>query len=149
MPSSSYNDLPSSAIQSVDIDYGTDVVTVVYKSNTSKQYHYEVADGDEFDRQFLAEFDKEDFSVGAYLNQQISNKTMRELNEATASTYEQGLRESVGQPVVVNGVSRQHDPRRLQAQQGTSAPSMFDVNAAKFAKQEPTTGDAVRDPETR
>ena len=142
MPSSSYDNLPSSAVESVDIDHGTDVVTVVYKSNPTKKYYYEVADGAEFDRQFLAEFDKEDFSVGAYLNEKKSTNVMRE--HPNPEAHESQMR-------------RAFEPRPVLTSTGapvgnkasSEPPSMFDVNAAKFVREKPEVGGPSRDPETR
>lgn len=142
MPSSNYNDLPSSAIQSVDIDHGTDVVTVVYKSDISKKYYYEVADGAEFDRQFLAEFDKEDFSVGAYINEKITKNAMRLHRDPVG--YESQMRRAFEPRPVV---TRTGAPVANKA--SAEPPSMFDVNAAKFVREKPEVGGPAREPETR
>jgi hypothetical protein len=143
MPSSNYNDLPSSAVESVDIDHGTDVVTVVYKSNPTKKYYYEVADGAEFDRQFLAEFDNQDFSVGAYLNEKKSTNVMREHRDP--ASHEMTVQRAVApRPVVTStGVPIASKSSSVEP------PSMFEVNAAKFVREKPEVGGTPRNPETR
>lgn len=67
-----YDNLPSSAIQSITIDTSTNQVQVVYKSS-DKQYTYSAEDATSFDQQFLAEFDTEDFSVGKFINNNVSS----------------------------------------------------------------------------
>jgi hypothetical protein len=67
-----YDNLPSTAIQSITIDTNTNQVQVVYKSS-DKQYTYSAEDATSFDQQFLAEFDTEDFSVGKFINSNVSS----------------------------------------------------------------------------
>ena len=66
-----YDNLPSSAIDRVIIDNNTNQVQVVYKS-TEKSYTYSTEDADSFDQQFLSEFDNQDFSVGKFINSNVS-----------------------------------------------------------------------------
>lgn len=71
-----YDNLPSSAIQSITIDTATNKVEVVYKSS-EKPYTYSAEDAASFDQQFLAEFDTEDFSVGRFINSNVSSGTLQ------------------------------------------------------------------------
>jgi len=71
-----YDNLPSSAIQQVIIDTNTNQVQVVYKSS-DKQYTYSAEDAAAFDQQFLAEFDTEDFSVGKFINSNVSSGNLQ------------------------------------------------------------------------
>ena len=66
-----YDNLPSSAIDRVIIDNNTNQVQVVYKSS-EKSYTYRTEDADSFDQQFLSEFDNQDFSVGKFINSNVS-----------------------------------------------------------------------------
>lgn len=66
-----YDNLPSSAIDRVIIDNNTNQVQVVYKSS-EKSYTYSTEDADQFDQQFLSEFDNQDFSVGKFINSNVS-----------------------------------------------------------------------------
>ena len=66
-----YDNLPSSAIDRVIIDNNTNQVQVVYKSS-EKSYTYSTEDADTFDQQFLSEFDNQDFSVGKFINSNVS-----------------------------------------------------------------------------
>lgn len=67
-----YDNLPSSAIQSITIDTATNKVEVVYKSS-EKSYTYSTEDATSFDQQFLSEFDSTDFSVGRFINSNVSS----------------------------------------------------------------------------
>ena len=66
-----YDNLPSSAIDRVIIDNNTNQVQVVYKSS-EKSYTYSTEYADSFDQQFLSEFDNQDFSVGKFINSNVS-----------------------------------------------------------------------------
>ena len=66
-----YDNLPSSAIDRVIIDNNTNQVQVVYKSS-EKSFTYSTEDADSFDQQFLSEFDNQDFSVGKFINSNVS-----------------------------------------------------------------------------
>lgn len=66
-----YDNLPSSAIDRIVIDTNTNQVQVVYKSS-EKSYTYSTEDADTFDQQFLSEFDNQDFSVGKFINSNVS-----------------------------------------------------------------------------
>ena len=74
-----YDNLPSSAINQIVIDTDNNTVTVQYKSSgnpTPSGYEYSVEDATAFDTQFLAEFDSEDFSVGAFINEKVNGGVM-------------------------------------------------------------------------
>ena len=71
-----YDNLPSSAIQSITIDTATNKVEVVYKSS-EKPYTYSAEDATSFDQQFLAEFETEDFSVGRFINSNVSSGNLQ------------------------------------------------------------------------
>lgn len=66
-----YDSLPSSAVERIVIDTNTNKVEVVYKSS-DKSYTYSTEDAATFDTQFLTEFDAEDFSVGSFINSNVS-----------------------------------------------------------------------------
>lgn len=72
-----YQNLPSSAIESITIDSEANTVVVQYKSS-EKNYTYSTEDADQFQSQFLAEFDSEneETSVGRFINQSVSNGTL-------------------------------------------------------------------------
>lgn len=67
-----YDSLPSSAIQSITIDTNTNQVQVVYKSS-EKSYTYSTENAESFDQQFLSEFDNTDFSVGQFINSNVTS----------------------------------------------------------------------------
>ncbi len=48
-----YSELPSSAIEFLELDWDTNTVKIVYKSNLNKQYHYKCEDLDEFQSAFM------------------------------------------------------------------------------------------------
>tara|TARA_B100001142_G_C14200329_1_gene603521 strand:+ start:390 stop:626 length:237 start_codon:yes stop_codon:yes gene_type:complete len=75
-----YDDLPSSAIDRVIIDNNTNQVQVVYKSS-EKSYTYSTEDADTFDQQFLSEFDSQDFSVGKFINSNVSKGNLTLLTD--------------------------------------------------------------------
>lgn len=70
-----YQDIPSSAIQSIVIDSSTGKVEVTYKSS-DKTYTYSTEDATSFDQQLLAEFDSDDISVGRFINQSVNQGTL-------------------------------------------------------------------------
>jgi len=72
-----YQNLPSSAIESITIDSEANTVVVQYKSS-EKNYTYSTEDADQFQSEFLAEFDSEneETSVGRFINQSVSNGTL-------------------------------------------------------------------------
>ena len=95
-----YEELPSSAIEYMELDYDSSVVKLVYKSNTSKQYGYKCEDLDEFQSAFMqlcgkleAEQDRdeednileteedtierEDVSIGKFINQRVSMTNLK------------------------------------------------------------------------
>lgn len=75
-----YDNLPSSAIDRVIIDNHTNQVQVVYKSS-EKSYTYSTEDADQFDQQFLSEFDNQDFSVGKFINSNVSQGNLTLLTD--------------------------------------------------------------------
>ena len=75
-----YDNLPSSAIGRVIIDNNTNQVQVVYKSS-EKSYTYSTEDADSFDQQFLSEFDNQDFSVGKFINSNVSQGNLTLLTD--------------------------------------------------------------------
>jgi hypothetical protein len=75
-----YDNLPSSAIDRVIIDNNTNQVQVVYKSS-EKSYTYSTEDADSFDQQFLSEFDNQDFSVGKFINSNVSQGNLTLLTD--------------------------------------------------------------------
>ena len=48
-----YEELPSTAIDYMELDFDSSVVKVVYKSNSNKQYGYKCEDLDEFQSAFM------------------------------------------------------------------------------------------------
>ena len=48
-----YEELPSNAIEYLELDYDQSVVKIVYKSNTNKQYSYKCEDLEEFQSAFM------------------------------------------------------------------------------------------------
>lgn len=75
-----YDNLPSSAIDRVIIDNNNNQVQVVYKSS-EKSYTYSTEDADSFDQQFLSEFDSQDFSVGKFINSNVSQGNLTLLTD--------------------------------------------------------------------
>ena len=75
-----YDNLPSSAIDRIIIDNNTNQVQVVYKSS-EKSYTYSTEDADQFDQQFLSEFDNQDFSVGKFSNSNVSQGNLTLLTD--------------------------------------------------------------------
>jgi len=70
-----YQEIPSSAIDSITIDSDNNQVVIKYTSS-EKNYTYSTEDADRFDQQLLAEFDSEDISVGRFINQSVSQGTL-------------------------------------------------------------------------
>ena len=75
-----YDNLPSSAIDRVINDNNTNQVQVVYKSSV-KSYTYSTEDAEQFDQQFLSEFDNQDFSVGKFINSNVSQGNLTLLTD--------------------------------------------------------------------
>lgn len=71
-----YQEIPSSAIDSITVDSDNNKVVIQYKSS-EKTYTYSTEDADSFDQQLLAEFDSEDLSVGRFINQSVNNGTLQ------------------------------------------------------------------------
>ena len=72
-----FENLPSSAVESIVIDSEENKVVIQYKSS-QKNYTYSTEDADTFRQQFMAEFDatNEEVSVGRFINQSVSNGTL-------------------------------------------------------------------------
>lgn len=76
-----YSDIASNAIDSVIIDNETNQVVVKYKSS-EKSYTYSTEDAEEFNTQLLAEFDDlETTSIGKFMNQSVSQGTLKLIQE--------------------------------------------------------------------
>ena len=75
-----YQEIPSSAIDSITIDSDINQVVVKYKSS-AKSYTYSTENADEFDTQLLNEFDSEDISIGRFINQSVSKGTLTLLQD--------------------------------------------------------------------
>ncbi len=73
--------IPSSAIDSVEIDSDNNKVIVTYKSS-AKEYTYSVENAEEFEQQLLQEIpysedpEEDDKSVGRFINQSVNNGTL-------------------------------------------------------------------------
>jgi ABC-type taurine transport system substrate-binding protein len=76
MTAKTYDSLPSSAIDRIVIDTATNKVEVVYKSS-EKPYTYNAENATNFEQQFLAEFDSEDFSVGQFINSNVTSGNLQ------------------------------------------------------------------------
>jgi hypothetical protein len=76
MTAKTYDSLPSSAIERIVIDTATNKVEVVYKSS-DKSYTYNAEDAANFEQQFLSEFDSQDFSVGRFINSNVTSGSLQ------------------------------------------------------------------------
>ena len=110
-----YEELPSTAIDYMELDFDSSVVKVVYKSNTNKQYGYKCEDLEEFQSAFMilcgkleseqdrddedniiedeeATIEREDASIGKFINQrvQLGNLTLDYILEQTQDMTELG-----------------------------------------------------------
>jgi hypothetical protein len=80
----SYKEIPSSAIDSVEINTDNNTVLIQYKSSP-KTYTYSVESAEQFEQQFLAEIPfsddpaTDDKSVGAFINQSVQNGVLQML----------------------------------------------------------------------
>jgi len=124
-----YEELPSTAIEYMELDFDSSVVKLVYKSNTNKQYGYKCEDLDEFQSAFMqlcgkleAEQDRddednlieseedtiarEDASIGKFINQriQLSNLKLDYILELTQDMTEKGWDSFDGSTVPQNAV---------------------------------------------
>ena len=113
--STKYEELPSTAIEYMELDYDSSIVKLVYKSNTNKQYGYKCEDLEEFQNSFMqlcgkleAEQDRdeddnlvesvedtierEDVSIGKFINQrvQIGNLKLDYILQLTEDMTEKG-----------------------------------------------------------
>ena len=77
-----YQEIPSSAIDSVEINTENNTVLIQYKSS-SKNYTYSVENAEQFEQQLLAEIpfsespEEDDKSVGRFINQSVNNGTLQ------------------------------------------------------------------------
>jgi hypothetical protein len=82
----SYKEIPSSAIDSVEINSDNNTVIINYK-NSNKNYSYNVENADQFEQQFLSEIpfsdtpEEDDKSVGRFINQSVQNGTLQLIQE--------------------------------------------------------------------
>ena len=110
-----YEELPSSAVEYMELDFDSSVVKLVYKSNIKKQYGYKCEDLDEFQSSFMqlcgkleaeqdrdendnileseeATIEREDVSIGKFINQRvrIDNLKLDYILELTDDMTEKG-----------------------------------------------------------
>ena len=84
--SKTYQEIPSSAIDSVEINTDNNTVIINYK-NSNKDYSYNVENAEQFEQQFLAEIPfsdspaEDDKSVGRFINQSVQNGTLQLIQE--------------------------------------------------------------------
>lgn len=71
-----YQEIPSSAINNIVIDTAANTVSIQYNSS-DKNYTYSTEDAVSFDQELLSEFDSEEISVGSFINQNVSNGTLK------------------------------------------------------------------------
>lgn len=71
-----YQEIPSSAINNIVIDTAANTVSIQYNSS-DKNYTYSTEDAASFDQELLSEFDSEEISVGSFINQNVSNGTLK------------------------------------------------------------------------
>jgi len=71
-----YQEIPSSAIKNIVIDTAANTVSIQYNSS-DKNYTYSTEDAVTFDQELLSEFDSEEISVGSFINQNVSNGTLK------------------------------------------------------------------------
>jgi hypothetical protein len=82
----SYKEIPSSAIDSVEINTDNNTVIINYK-NSAKDYSYNVENAEQFEQQFLSEIpfsedpSEDDKSVGRFINQSVQNGTLQLIQE--------------------------------------------------------------------
>lgn len=77
-----FQNLPSSAVESVTVDSELNRVVIQYKSS-GKNYTYSTENAEAFQQQFMAEFDdqNEEVSVGKFINQSVSDGTLQLIQE--------------------------------------------------------------------
>tara|TARA_B100000073_G_scaffold297026_1_gene261934 strand:+ start:220 stop:636 length:417 start_codon:yes stop_codon:yes gene_type:complete len=110
-----YEELPSGAIDYLELDYDLSNVKIIYKSNKNKQYAYKCKDLDEFQSAFMQlcgllegeqdrddndnlvedvedTIDREDFSIGKFINEriQMGNLTLDHMITQTPDKLDQG-----------------------------------------------------------
>ena len=124
-----YEELPSTAIDYLELDFDSSVVKVVYKSNSNKQYGYKCEDLEEFQSAFMilcgkleaeqdrddedniiedeaATIEREDASIGKFINQrvQLGNLTLDYILEQTQDMTELGWDAFQGSTMPQNAV---------------------------------------------
>ena len=124
-----YEELPSTAIDYMELDFDSSVVKVVYKSNSNKQYGYKCEDLEEFQSAFMilcgkleaeqdrddedniiedesATIEREDASIGKFINQrvQLGNLTLDYILEQTQDMTELGWDAFQGSTMPQNAV---------------------------------------------
>lgn len=77
-----FQNLPSSAVDSITVDSELNRVVIQYKSS-GKSYTYSTENAESFQQQFLAEFDEnnEEVSVGKFINQSVTDGTLQLIQE--------------------------------------------------------------------
>jgi HSP20 family molecular chaperone IbpA len=86
MSVNNYQEIPSSAIDSVEINTDNNTVIIQYKSS-SKNYTYNVENAEQFEQQFLAEIpfsdnaEEDDKSVGRFINTSVQNGVLQLLQD--------------------------------------------------------------------
>lgn len=124
-----YEELPSTAIDYLELDFDSSVVKLIYKSNSNKQYGYKCEDLEEFQSAFMilcgkleseqdrddednviedeaATIEREDASIGKFINQriQLGNLKLDYILELTQDMTEKGWDAFQGSTMPQNAV---------------------------------------------
>lgn len=81
-----YQNVPSNAIDSVEINPDTNKVLIKYKTS-EKVYTYNVEDADTFEQQLITEIpysdspEEDDKSIGRFVSQSVNNGTLQLITE--------------------------------------------------------------------
>lgn len=84
-------DIPSSSINTLDVDGDTNIVTIQWKSS-NKYYFYRVEDVESFEKDVMNNIpysndpEEDDKSLGRFINECIRNGTLNQLEEVTEDT---------------------------------------------------------------
>jgi len=84
-------DIPSSSINTLDVDGDTGIVTIQWKSS-NKYYFYRVEDIEAFEKDVMDNIpysndpEEDDKSLGRFINESIRNGTLNQLEEVTEDT---------------------------------------------------------------
>jgi len=112
-----YSDLPSSAVNRIDVDTENNTVVVQYKAGNNPAasgYKYAVEDASAFDVEFLAEFDQQDFSVGQFLNEKLNSGVLTATGDQVpfeiSAEEEQPIDPTIYPAPVPNGTDMQYPP---------------------------------------